>query len=164
MALCSETRFGWPVRSWAPWLARFGSGWLDLAALRVPGRPGWVDLAALCAPGRPAGSIWLLEKRGPVQRNVDFAAQAQCFVDVALVASIWVLCVLLSALATSIWLPCVLLGALARSIWLPCALLGALAGLIWVPCALLGVLAGLIWLPCALLGAWLAPFGCPVRS
>ena len=107
-------------------------GWLDLAALRAPGRPGWLDLAALCAPGRPAGSIWLLEKRGPVQRNVDFAAQGQCFVDVALVASIWVLCALLGALAASIWLPCALLGALAGSISLPCALLGALDGSIWV--------------------------------
>ena len=78
------------------WLLRFAParpGWLDLAGLRAAGRPGWLDLAALCAPGGPAGSIWLLEKRGPVQRNVDFAAQRQCFVDVALVASMWVLCV-----------------------------------------------------------------------
>ena len=33
---------------------------------------------------------------------VDFAAQGQCFVKVAFVASIWVLCALLGALAASI--------------------------------------------------------------
>ena len=110
-------------------------------------------MAALCAPGRPAGSIWLLEKRGPVQRNVDFTAQGQCFVDVALVASIWVLCALLDALVASIWVPCALLDALTGSFWLPCALLVALAGWIWLPNAFLGALAGSIWLNCALLGA-----------
>ena len=97
------------------------------AALRALGRPGWLDLATLCAPGRPAGWIWLLEKRGPVQRNDDFAAQGQCFVDVALVALIWLLCTLLGALAASIWLLRALLGALAGSIWLLWSLLAALA-------------------------------------
>ena len=139
----------------ALWLPRFASarpGWLDLAALRAPGRPGWLDLAALCAPGRIAGSIWLLKKRGPVQRNVDFTAQGQCFVDVALVASIWLLCALLDALAASIWLPCALLGVLAASIGVPCALLGALTGSIWLLCAFLGALTGSICVLCALLG------------
>ena len=88
-----------------------------------------------------------------MQRNVDFTAQGQCFVDVALIASIWALCVLLGALAASIWLPCALLGVLAASIWLPCVLLGALGASIWLPCVLLGALAGSIWLSCALLGA-----------
>ena len=88
-----------------------------------------------------------------MQRNVDFAAQWQCFVDVALVASIWLLCALLGALAASMWPSCAILGALAGSIWLPCALLGALAASIWVPCALLGALAGSICAPCAFLGA-----------
>ena len=115
-------------RCWAPWLPRFGSGSFDLAALHAPGRPGWVDLGALCAPGRSAGSIWLLEKRGPVQQNIDFAAQGQCFVNVALVASIWVFCLVLGVLAGSIWLPCSRLGALAGSpAWLNLAAQGALA-------------------------------------
>jgi len=35
--------------------------------------------------------ILALEWHGPVQRNIEFSAQGQCFVDVALVASIWVL-------------------------------------------------------------------------
>ena len=68
---------GFRAVSWAtgqaPWLARSGLNWLDLAA---PGalavsiwprmarsacswHPCWVDLAALCGPGRPTGSIWL---------------------------------------------------------------------------------------------------------
>ena len=148
----------------ATWLARSGVDWLDLAALCASGRPAE-------SIRHSAGSIWLHEKRGPVQRNVDFAAQGQCFVDVGLVASIWLLCALLCALAASIWLPCVLLGALAASICLPCALLGALAGSIWLPCALLCALGVLLCLLCALLGAlagsiwpWLARFGCPARS
>ena len=120
-------------RTWAPWLPRF-----------APARLGWLAFAALRAPGRPAGSIWLLEKRGPVQRNVDFAAQGQCFVDVALVASIWLLCVLMGTLAALIWLLCALLGALAASIWPPCVLLGVLAGSVCLPCALLGALAASI--------------------
>ena len=99
-------------------LARSGLDWLDLAALRTPGRPGCLDLAALRASGRPAGSIWLLAKRDPVQRNDDFATQGQCFVDVALVASIWLLCALVGTLTASIWQPCGLLGALAGLIWL----------------------------------------------
>ena len=149
-------------RTWSPWMPRFaparpaerpGSPWLARSGV------DWLDLAALCASGRPAGSIrypagsiWLLEKRGPVQRNVDFAAQGQCFVDVGLVASIWLLCALLCALAASIWLPCVLLGALAASIcplagsiWLSCALLCALGVSLWLLCALLGALAVSIW-------------------
>jgi len=151
-------------RPGSPWLARSGVDWLDLAALCASGRPAR-------SIRRAAGSIWLLEKRGPVQRNVDFAAQGQCFVDVGLVASIWLLCALLCALAASIWLPCVLLGALAASICLPCALLGALAGSIWLPCALLCALGVSLWLLCALLGAlagsiwpWLARFACPACS
>ena len=84
-----------------PRLARCGCLWRLAGSSCLEKCPGWLDLAALRAPGRPAGSIWLLEKRGPVQRNVDFAAQGQCFVDVALVASIWVLCALLGALAAS---------------------------------------------------------------
>ena len=151
-------------RPGSPWLARSGVDWLDLAALCASGRPAR-------SIRRPAGSIRLLEKRGPVQRNVDFAAQGQCFVDVGLVASIWLLCALLCALAALIWVPCVLLDALAALICLPCALLGALAGSIWLPCALLCALGVSLWLLCALLGAlagsiwpWLARFGCPARS
>jgi hypothetical protein len=66
---------------------------------------GGVDLAALRASGRSSGSIWPLEKHGPVLRNVDFAAQEQCFVNVALVASILLLRAFLGALVASIWLP-----------------------------------------------------------
>ena len=181
MCHCGPSRFlrhcfgfclRWPSRTAGRVAERPGSTWLARSGV------DWLDLAALCASGRPAGSIrypagsiWLLEKRGPVQRNVDFAAQGQCFVDVGLVASIWLLCALLCALAASIWLPCVLLGALAASICLPCALLGAPAGSIWLPCALLCALGVSLWLLCALLGAlagsiwpWLARFGCPARS
>ena len=66
---------------------------------------GGVDLGALRASGRSSGSIWPLEKRAPVQRNVDFAAQEQCFVHVALVASILLLRAFLDNPVASIWLP-----------------------------------------------------------
>ena len=107
----------------------------------------------LCAPGRPAGSLWLLEKRGPVQRNVDFAAQGQCFVDVALVASIWVLCALLGALAASIWRSWAILGrpwdALGRS-WGALGCSWGSLGHSWDP---RGVLWGRSWHSWVLLGA-----------
>ena len=56
---------------------------------------------------------------------IDFAGQRQCFVKVALGASIWWPCALLGALAASIWLPCALLDALEGSIWLPLVALTA---------------------------------------
>ena len=137
------------------------------AALRALGRPGWLNLTTLCAPGRPAGWIWLLEKRGPVQRNDDFAAQGQCFVDVALVALIW-----LDGLrswdsrasagrpAGAAWAPrarpgrpCWLDLASIGSLWLPLAPLLARFGLVWLDLAAPAALAGSIWLLCALLGA-----------
>ena len=86
-------------------MASTDSIWLPLALGWLEKRFRWPEFAALRTPGCPSGSIWLLEKRGPLQRNFDFAAQGQCFVDVALVASIWVLCALLGAPAGSIWLP-----------------------------------------------------------
>ena len=68
-------RFGFPGRSWALWLARSG------------------------CPERLWASILL--RRGSV--FIDFAAQGQCFVKVALGASIWCSCALWGALAASIW-------------------------------------------------------------
>ena len=76
-------------------LASTGSIWLPTLALGAQQRVGWLDLAANT---RPWASILL--RMGSV--FMDFAAQGQCFVKVALVASIWVLCALLGALAASI--------------------------------------------------------------
>ena len=73
---------------WAPWLARFG----------CPGRSWALWLARSGCSGRPWASILL--RMGSV--FVDFAAQGQCFVKIALVASIWALCTLQGALAASI--------------------------------------------------------------
>ena len=73
---------------WAPWLAR--SAFLE--RLFVP----W--LARFGCPGRPWASILL--RMGSV--FADFAAQGQCFVKVALVASIWWPCAVLGAQAASI--------------------------------------------------------------
>ena len=74
---------------------------------------------------------------------VDFAAQGQCFVKVALVASIWAFCgpgcSIWLARSGLDWLDLAALGALARSIWLSWSLMGALAGSIWLLWAPLGV-------------------------
>ena len=101
---------------WMPWLARFG----------CPGRSGALWLARSGCPGRCWASILL--RMGSV--FIDFAAQGQCFVKVALGASICWPSALLGALAASFLLLWMLLGALAGSIWLPWSLLRALAGLI----------------------------------
>ncbi len=74
---------------WAPWLARYG----------CPGRSWALWLARSGSPGRLWASILL--RRGSV--FIDFAAQGQCFVKVALGASIWCSCALQGALAASIW-------------------------------------------------------------
>ena len=108
-------------RPGSPWLARCGLDWLDLAA--VDGLAGsiwlsWSFLGVLAArsgcPGRPWTSIWL--RMGSV--FIDFAAQGQYFVKVALGASIW-------------W-PCALQDALAASIWRSWGALGTLLGRSWV--------------------------------
>ena len=74
---------------WAPWLARFG----------CLGRSWTLWLARSGCRGRLWASI--LPRRGNV--FMDFAAQGQCFVKVAVGASIWFPSALLGALADSIW-------------------------------------------------------------
>ena len=98
---------------WAPWLAQSTL----LERLFVPWWPRFAY------PGCPWASILL--RMGSV--FVDFAAQGQCFVKVALVASIWVLCTLLDALAASI---CRFWGALGQS-WVVLGVLLGVLGLLW---------------------------------
>ena len=112
---------------WMPWLARFG----------CPGRSWALWLARSGCPGRLWASILL--RMGSV--FIDFAAQGQCFVKVALGASIW-------------W-PCALLDALAGSIWRSWLTLGQSWDLLGV---LLGVL-GALWGALGALGALLGRFG-----
>ena len=102
------------------------AGWLDLAAsiCSCLDRSGALWLARSGCPGRCWASILL--RMGSV--FIDFAAQGQCFVKVALGASMCWPCALLGVLAASFVLLWMLLGALAGSIWLPWSLLRALAG------------------------------------
>ena len=71
---------------------------------------------------------------------VDFAAQGQCFVKVALAGSNWWPCALMGMLVAWILLLWTLWGTLAGSIWLPRSLLGALPCSIWLPWLILAPL------------------------
>ena len=116
-------------------------GWFDLAAQVAPVRPGVPWLPRFGCPGRSRASILL--RMGSV--FVDFAAQGQCFVKVALVASIWLLCALLGVLAASIWRSWDVLGVLL-------GVLGALWGALGRSWGALGVLWGRSWCSWAALG------------
>ena len=120
---------------WAPWLARSTL----LERLFVP----W--LPRFGCPRRLWASILL--RRGSV--FIDFAAQGQCFVKVALGASMWCSCALQGALPASIWRSWGALGASLGCSWaflgrsgVLLGALGALLGRFGVALGALGLLLG----------------------